>query len=238
MQIWTWHVLQNGTSLTCAHQNDSLAPTFMHTYLHVHKQPFRVYLFRGHGGDLGLEGDLGTRRQGVGINMYINNHLGLSFRGHGGGLGVDAQHAKLMTCWSNMQDSLDAILKACWRSVEDAQYATLRTCWSSLENALDAMTLTCREKKSRAQTRQIDGHKRGRIQNFKTLQMLSQMNSGMYCSLKCPYTFLSPSSAVTSFAKILPPKAISFRIASIWESTRFVTSKQLLFQTLTRQVQV
>ena len=106
-----------------------------------------------------------------------------------------------------MQDSLDAILKACWRSVEDAQYATLRTCWSSLENALDAMTQTCREKKSRAQTRQIDGHKRGPIQNFKTLQMLSQMNCGMYCSLKCPSTFLSPSSAVTSFAKILPPQS-------------------------------
>ena len=67
-------------------------------YQHVHKQPDRVYLFRGHRGDLGLGGDLGTRRRGVGINMhvnhhlgfimYINNHLGfILFRGHWGGLG-------------------------------------------------------------------------------------------------------------------------------------------------------
>ena len=56
-------LLYDGPSLTCAHQNDSLAPTFMCTYLHVHKQPFRVYLFRGHGGDLGFGGDLGTRRR-------------------------------------------------------------------------------------------------------------------------------------------------------------------------------
>ena len=40
-------------------------------YQHVHKQPFRVYLFRGHGVDLGLGGDLGTRRRGVGINIYL-----------------------------------------------------------------------------------------------------------------------------------------------------------------------
>ena len=59
------------TSLTCAHQNDSLAPRFMYTYLHVQKQPFRLGL-----GDLGLGGDLGTRRHGVGIKVYINNLLG------------------------------------------------------------------------------------------------------------------------------------------------------------------
>jgi len=52
-------LLYDGPSLTWAHQNDSLAPTFMCTYLHVHKQPFRVYLFRGHGGDLGLGGTWG-----------------------------------------------------------------------------------------------------------------------------------------------------------------------------------
>ena len=45
-------------------------------YQHVHKQPDRVYLFRGHRGDLGLGGDLGTRRRGVGINMHVNHHLG------------------------------------------------------------------------------------------------------------------------------------------------------------------
>jgi hypothetical protein len=32
-----------GTSLTCAHRNDSLAPNFIWTYLHLQKQPFRVY---------------------------------------------------------------------------------------------------------------------------------------------------------------------------------------------------
>ena len=36
-------------------------------------------------GDLGLGGDLGTRRRGVGINMYINNHLGFIFLGDTGG---------------------------------------------------------------------------------------------------------------------------------------------------------
>jgi hypothetical protein len=60
-----------GTSLTCAHQDDSLAPRFMYTYLHVQKQPFRLGL-----GDLGLGADLGTRRHGVGIKEYINNLLG------------------------------------------------------------------------------------------------------------------------------------------------------------------
>ena len=54
-------------------------------YQQVHKQPFRVYLFRGHRGYLGLGGDLGTRRQGVGINMYINNNLGFIFLGDMGG---------------------------------------------------------------------------------------------------------------------------------------------------------
>ena len=70
--------------------SDSLAPRFMYTYLHVQKQPFRLGLgglglegglgdketwcryqsvrkqpFRG----LGFRGDLGTRRQGVGIKV-------------------------------------------------------------------------------------------------------------------------------------------------------------------------
>ena len=58
--------LGKGPSLTCAHQNGSLAPTFMCTYLHVHKQHFRVYLFRGHGGDLRLGGTWGQ-----GINIYL-----------------------------------------------------------------------------------------------------------------------------------------------------------------------
>ena len=40
-------------------------------YQSVHKQPFRLGL-----GDLGLGGDLGTRRHGVGIKVYINNLLG------------------------------------------------------------------------------------------------------------------------------------------------------------------
>ena len=55
----------------------------MYTYLHVQKQPFRLGL-----GDLGFGGDLGTRRHGVGIKVYINNLLGwdlgtwgLGFRG-------------------------------------------------------------------------------------------------------------------------------------------------------------
>ena len=79
------------TSLTCAHQNDSLAPRFMYTYLHVQKQPFRLGL-----GDLGLGGDLGTRRQGVGIKVYINIHkqtirLGLGDLGLGGDLGTRRQ---------------------------------------------------------------------------------------------------------------------------------------------------
>ena len=39
-------------------------------YQSAHKQPFRLGL-----GDLGLGGDLGTRRQGVGIKVHINNHL-------------------------------------------------------------------------------------------------------------------------------------------------------------------
>ena len=59
IDLWTWRgscyctMSLRGTSLTCTHQNDSLAPTFMYTYLHVHRQPFR----------LGL-GDLGTWGQG------------------------------------------------------------------------------------------------------------------------------------------------------------------------------
>ena len=40
-------------------------------YQSVHKQPFRLGL-----GDLGLGGNLGTRRQSVGIKVYINNLLG------------------------------------------------------------------------------------------------------------------------------------------------------------------
>ena len=40
-------------------------------YQSVHKQPFRLGL-----GDVGLGGDLVTRRQGVGIKVYINNRLG------------------------------------------------------------------------------------------------------------------------------------------------------------------
>ena len=35
--------------------------------------------------DLGLGGDLGTRRRGVGINMYINKHFGFIFLGDMGG---------------------------------------------------------------------------------------------------------------------------------------------------------
>ena len=31
------------------------------SYFHVHKQPFRVYLFRGHEGDLGLGRERGTK---------------------------------------------------------------------------------------------------------------------------------------------------------------------------------
>ena len=58
--------ISGGTSLTCAHQNDSLAPRFMYTYLHVQKQPFT---FRLGLGDLGLGGDVATRRQGVGIKV-------------------------------------------------------------------------------------------------------------------------------------------------------------------------
>ena len=37
---------------------------------------------------LGVRGDLGTRRQGVGIKVYINNHLGFIFLGDMGGPGV------------------------------------------------------------------------------------------------------------------------------------------------------
>jgi len=40
-------------------------------YQSVHKQPFRLGL-----GDLGLGGDLGTRRLGVGIKVHISNRLG------------------------------------------------------------------------------------------------------------------------------------------------------------------
>ena len=36
-------------------------------------------------GGLGVRGDLGTRRQGVGINKYINKHLGFIFLGGMGG---------------------------------------------------------------------------------------------------------------------------------------------------------
>ena len=36
---------------------------------------------------MGLGGDLGNRRQGAGINMYINNNLGFIFLGDMGGLG-------------------------------------------------------------------------------------------------------------------------------------------------------
>ena len=72
-----------GTSLTCAHQNDSLAPTFMYTYLHVRTQPFRVYLFRGHWGGHGNK-ETGCRYQHVHkqpFRVYL-------FRGHGGDLGL------------------------------------------------------------------------------------------------------------------------------------------------------
>ena len=48
-------------------------------YQQVHKQPFSVYFFRGHGGDLG------NRRGGVGIKVYINNNLGVIFLGAMGG---------------------------------------------------------------------------------------------------------------------------------------------------------
>ena len=54
-------------------------------YLHVRKQPFRVYLFRGHRGRIGVGGDLGTRRRGLDIFMHINNHLGFIFLGDMGG---------------------------------------------------------------------------------------------------------------------------------------------------------
>ena len=101
-----------GNSLTCAHQNDSLAPKFMYTYLHVQKQPFRLGLgdlgWRGLGdketwcryqsvhkqpfrlglGDFGLGGDLGTRRHGVGIKLYINNLLGWDLGTRRQGVGI------------------------------------------------------------------------------------------------------------------------------------------------------
>ena len=96
IDLWTWRgscyctMSLRGTSLTCTHQNDSLAPTFMYTYLHVHRQPVRLGL-----GDLGTwglgdlgtwgQGDKGTRRQGVGIKVYINSHFKLrrDSRSHG-----------------------------------------------------------------------------------------------------------------------------------------------------------
>ena len=56
-------------------------------YQQVHKQTFRVYLFRGHGGDLGLGGGLGDKETGC-INKYINNHLGFVFLGDMGETGV------------------------------------------------------------------------------------------------------------------------------------------------------
>ena len=43
-------------------------------YQSVHKQDKQT--FRLGLGDLGLGGDLGTRRQGVGIKVYINNPAG------------------------------------------------------------------------------------------------------------------------------------------------------------------
>ena len=69
------HLTQNGSSLTCAHTHASLAPRCIFlgdmggdlktsqkkgSYLKENKQPFRVYLFRGHGGDLGHGVGLGT----------------------------------------------------------------------------------------------------------------------------------------------------------------------------------
>ena len=54
-------------------------------YQQVHKQQFRLYLFREHGGDFGLGGDLGTRRQAVGLFTHMNNHLDFIFLGDMGG---------------------------------------------------------------------------------------------------------------------------------------------------------
>ena len=51
-------------------------------YIHNH---FRIIFLGDMGGDLGLGGDLGTRRRGVGINMHINNLLGFIFLGGMGG---------------------------------------------------------------------------------------------------------------------------------------------------------
>ena len=44
-----------------------------------HKQPFRVYHFRGHGGDLGTWGGLRNFRAGrIMLLRNINNHLGFT----------------------------------------------------------------------------------------------------------------------------------------------------------------
>ena len=56
----------------------------MYTYLHVHKN-LVGFIFLGDMGGIGVWGGLGTRRQGVGINKYINNHLGFIFLGDMGG---------------------------------------------------------------------------------------------------------------------------------------------------------
>ena len=45
----------------------------------------------------------------------------------------DALNATLMTCWSNLEDSLDAISKSCSSIVEDAPEGMLETCGSNLE---------------------------------------------------------------------------------------------------------
>ena len=51
-----------------------------------HKQPFRVYHFRGHGGDLGTWGGLRNFRAGrIMLLRNINNHLGFTILGDMGG---------------------------------------------------------------------------------------------------------------------------------------------------------
>ena len=101
-------------------------------YQHVHKQPFRVYLYRGHGGDLG------TRRQGVGINKYINNHLGFIFLGDVGDLGLEVARC----FYSLALDHAKLVKRCCFRQP---------CCVKRLKGAVQA------------QARQFNRHKQGRI---------------------------------------------------------------------------